>query len=354
MKHPITSKDVAAAAGVSQSTVSLVLSGKPGKKIREETRELVRRTALELGYRLNLQAQAMRRRKARTIGLLSTWETNSFVFSPVLNGLKEVCDQEGLALMICSGRVDSDGIPDYVAYHMENRIDGLVYLAHVGVPGDGVIRLLQEHAIPFSCAIGAQDLKDVSSVDSDFTENGRLAAEHLISAGCRHPVLCIDPEANLAERDRTQGFTAACTAAGISAKIVAPPGTDSARNIFSSPDAWSRPNVESANDAMIRAFASILLENPQMDGFSAVSPFALLMMRAAAGEGVPVPGRLKVISLDNEAFAPFVTPSLSTVDEPLMDVGRISGQMLLRLLDGGTPGEKEALPLTVSIRQSSG
>ena len=70
----------------------------PGKKIREQTRAHVRRVAEDLGYRPNLQAQAMKRRTARTIGLLSIWETGSFVFPPVVNGLKAVCDREGLAL----------------------------------------------------------------------------------------------------------------------------------------------------------------------------------------------------------------------------------------------------------------
>ncbi len=183
----VTSRDVAREAGVSQSLVSLVLSNKAGKKIRPQTRAHVLAVARELGYRPNLQARAMKLRKARAIGLLSTWDTGSFVFPPVVNGLKEICDREGMALTLCTGRADTGGVPDYVAYYLENRIDGLVYLSHVGVTSEGTIARLMESRIPFVCAIGARDLQGVSSVDVDFLHNGRLAAEHLLAtvAGTR-------------------------------------------------------------------------------------------------------------------------------------------------------------------------
>lgn len=331
----VTSRDVAAAAGVSQSLVSLILSDKPGKKIREETRERVRRTAETLGYRPNLQAQAMKRRTARTIGLLSIWETGSFVFPPVVNGLKTVCDREGLALTICTGRTESDGTPDYVAYFLENRIDGLVYLSHVGVGRSGVIETLERHGIPFVCAIGARDLPTVSSVDVDFRHNGRLAAEHLLAAGCREPVILIDPAGNYAERERYEGFADACAAAGVSCARVGCDGV-----------AW-RP--EPLQDRLRR----LLCEMPGMDGFAAVSMAAWQMLAAARAEGIGVPERLKVVSLDNEAYASFLTPALSTVDEPLQAIGSEAGNLLLRLMAGTGPGEKIELPLSLTGRASS-
>lgn len=332
----VTSRDVAAAAGVSQSLVSLILSGKPGKKIREETRERVRRTAEAMGYRPNLQAQAMKRRTARTIGLLSIWETGSFVFPPVVNGLKTVCDREGLALTICTGRTEPDGTPDYVAYFLENRIDGLVYLSHVGVGRTGVIDTLERHGIPFVCAIGARDLPDISSVDIDFQHNGRLAAGHLLASGCRKPVILIDPAGNYAERDRYEGFADECAAAGVSVACVGCDGSD-----------WHPEGLQSRLRRLLR-------EQPGMDGFASVSVVAWQMLEAARAEGVAVPERLKVVSLDNEVYAPYLTPALSTVDEPLQAIGAAAGNLLMRLMAGAEPGEKLELPLSLTGRASSG
>ncbi len=338
----VTSHDVALAAGVSQSLVSLILSDKPGKKIREQTRAHVRRVAEALGYRPNLQAQAMKRRRARTIGLLSIWETGSFVFPPVVNGLKAVCDREGLALTICTGRTDPDGTPDYVAYFLENRIDGLVFLSHVGVVRAGVIETLERHGMPFVCAIGARDLPTVTSVDVDFRHNGRLAAEHLLASGCRRPVIFLDPSVNYAERERYEGFEAVCREAGVPVVLAGAAGAE--------------PNNEraSGHDALRARLRRLLREHPATDGFAAVSVPAWQMLAVARDEGIRVPEQLKVVSLDNEAFAPYLTPALSTVDEPLQAIGAHAGDMLLRLMAGAAPGEKKELPLTLSSRASSG
>lgn len=331
----VTSRDVAREAGVSQSLVSLVLSGKPGKQIRPQTRAHVLAVANALGYRPNLQARAMKLRKARSIGLLSTWETGSFVFPPVVNGLKEICDREGLALTLCTGRADSGGLPDYVAYYLENRIDGLVYLSHVGVGTDGVVGKLLECRMPFVCAIGAKDLPGVTSVDVDFLHNGRLAAQHLLEAGCRHPMLCVRADLNYAERERRDGFTGAFAEAGV--QVTHADACLSARG----------------EGDLLEGLRAQLCAHPRTDGFCACTHIAWQMLRAAAMEGWRVPEQLRVLSMDNDFYAPYLTPSLSTVDEPLEAIGNTAGEMLLRLMEGAKPGEKAALPLQVTVRRSS-
>ena len=331
----LTSRDVAREAGVSQSLVSLVLSGKPGKQIRPQTRAHVLAVANALGYRPNLQARAMKLRKARSIGLLSTWETGSFVFPPVVNGLKEICDREGLALTLCTGKTDAGGLPDYVAYYLENRIDGLVYLSQVGVGMDGVVGKLLECRMPFVCAIGAKDLPGVTSVDVDFLHNGRLAAQHLLDTGCRHPMLCVRDDINYAERERREGFAEAFAEAGV--QVTHADVCLSARG----------------EADLIEGLRAQLRAHPRTDGFCACTHTAWQMLKAASMEGWRVPEQLRVLSMDNDFYAPYLMPSLSTVDEPLEAIGNTAGEMLLRLLEGAKPGEKAALPLQVTGRRST-
>lgn len=331
----VTSRDVAKAAGVSQSLVSLILSDKPGKKIRPETRAQVLAVAAKLGYRPNAQARAMKQRSARTIGLLSTWETGSFVFPPVVNGLKEICDREGLALTLCTGHINAQGLSDFVAYHLENRIDGLVYLSHVGVTRTGVIETLLANRIPFACAIGAKNIPDVTSVDVDFKENGRVAAVHLLASGCRHPLLCIRAEINYAEREREAGFMEVFQAAGMPVRRMTPEG------------------CAGEASGLVDRLRAQLREYPEIDGFCGVTHLAWQMLLAAAAEGLSVPVRLRVVSMDNDFYAPYLTPSLSTVDEPLEDIGRTAGEMLLRIMAGSPLGEKAALTPRVTARAST-
>jgi len=331
----VTSRDVAHAAGVSQSLVSLILSDKPGKKIRPETRTHVLMVASEMGYRPNMQASAMKLKKAQAIGLLSVWDPGSFVFPPVVNGLKSVCDKEGLALTICTGRSDESGMPDYLSYFLQNRLDGLVYLSRVGVTRAGVIELLQQHRIPFVCAIGAKDLEEVSSVDVDFFLNGRLAAEHLAASGCRYPVMGIDPLVNYAEKERLEGFLSGCMKTGIHASYLIP---------------WE---VGEADEPAKERLRRLLRETPDMDGFVSSTHMSRLILEAARIEGIRVPEQLKVIAIDNDAYAPYLTPSLSTVDEPLESIGRVAGEILVRRISGNEEVVKAEEPPSLSPRESS-
>lgn len=217
MAKKVTSRDVAKAAGVSQSLVSLILNNVPDKKIKTETRELVLKTAKQLNYTVDINARNMKNRRAGAIGLLSSWDAGSFVFPPIIKGIQSVCSENDLGVVICTGKEDISGQKDYISYFLQNRIDALIYVSYVGVTYDGTIAELAEHGIPFVCIIGARDIPSVSCVDVSFLESGYIAGKHLVEMGYGKIGYIIVSEREkevYGERERFEGCKAAVLKSG--------------------------------------------------------------------------------------------------------------------------------------------
>lgn len=339
MNKNVTSRDVAKAAGVSQSLVSLILNHVPDKKIKPETREHVIEVARQLHYEVNVNARNMKSRKAGAIGLLSSWDTNSFVFPLVINGIQSVCTENDLGIVICTGKSGLNGIKDYINYYLQNRIDGLIYVSYVGVQYDGIIDELEKNAVPFVCIIGARDLPGVSCVDVSFIESGYMAVKHLYESGYRSIAYLQGGnynELNYAEKERIIGCKKAAEEKGLK---------------FSMIDLYGNLDDESS---MVRAAEEFLKKGGcDCDCVVATSYHCFIILKAAAKAGIKVPGALGVISLDNELYAPYVFPSLSTIDEPLVDIARNAMNILLEKIDGDKICKKLEITPLLSVREST-
>lgn len=337
MDRKITSRDVAKAAGVSQSLVSLILNNVPDKKIKPETRELVINTARELNYKVNINARNMKSRRAGAIGLLSVWSSNSFVFPPVIDGVQSVCTDNDIGVIICTGKAGSSGLSDYIEYYMHNRIDGLLYVSYVGVTKDGVINDLEKSGVPFVCIIGARDLPGVSCVDVSFFESGYLAIKHLAENGYKNTAYIHQgkPENGpYGEKERFEGCTKAAGDYQLSLEF---------DNAF----------VNSSDESeLVKAAGNVLTIN-KYDSFISTSFNCHIILKTAAKLGIEVPQSLGVISLDNELYAPYLYPSLTTIDEPLFDIARRAASILLDKIHGQTVCEKIELNPLISVREST-
>ena len=338
MNKKITSKDVAKAAGVSQSLVSMILNQVPNKKIKAETRELVLDTAKRLNYTVNMNARNMKNRKAGAIGLLSTWDANSFVFPPVIKGVQTLCAEKDTGVVICTGKIGLSGNPDYIDYYLQNRIDGLIYVSYVGVKYEGVIEELTTNEIPFVCIIGARDLPGVSCVDVNFLENGYLAARHLVSKG--YKTIGFIASQNLeelcyAEKERYEGLRKVCLEKGVDLVV---------ENIFQ----------EAIEELSMIEAAKVYLKKGSCGAIVTTSYNCFIILKAAAMLDVKVPQELGVISLDNEIYAPFLFPALTTVDEPLYDIAKRAVGILFENINGDKICEKLELLPFLSERESTG
>jgi DNA-binding LacI/PurR family transcriptional regulator len=333
----VTSWDVAKAAGVSQSTVSLVLNNVKDKKIKPKTRAKVLEVARKLNYRINVNARNMKSRKAGSIGLLSSWDAHTFVFPPVIKGVQSVCSKKDIGVVICTGKPGVSDKKDYIDYYLQNRIDGLVYVSYVGVPYEGIIEELITYKVPFVCVIGARDIPGVSCADVSFLESGYMAVNHLAEKGYKNIAYVLFDDLNnlvYAEKERYEGCLKAALSHGIRFSAVGP---------FM---------LSSDEETCIKDITAFLKAN-EYDAVISTSYMCFLFLKAAARAGINVPDSVGVISLDNDLFTPYLYPSLTTVDEPLYDIAVKAVNILLEKIEGDTSCHKLELAPHLTVREST-
>lgn len=321
-KRKITSKDVAREAGVSQTLVSFVLNNAQDKKINPATREKVIETARRLGYRVNINARNMRTSKAEAIGFLSEWDLTSFAAAPVLKGIQNVLGGLNLSLIMFSNSQDDKLL--FKEYYLQNRIDGLIYLSYVGIGENEVIKTLKKLDIPFMCVFGAQDIEGVSSIDIDYEKSGYIAAEYLIERGYKKIVYLVkdwEDRLNCAELDRIKGCERAAKDLGGASGVefIRYYGFVGADN----------------KDGYYKA-AARLLDEMKFDAVVSTSFECYSVIREANIRGIRLPDAFGVISLDNERYAPYVFPPLTSVCQPFERFGEIAAEALVKKISGDT------------------
>jgi LacI family transcriptional regulator len=337
MKQKITSHDVAKAAGVSQSMVSLVLNCVPGKNIRQETREKVLAAAKKLNYEVNINARNMKNRRAGAIGILSHWRSNSFVFPPVIDGVQSICMEKGHGVVVCTGKMMTTGNYDYVDYYLQNRIDGLIYVSYVGITKECVIGELEKYGVPFVCVIGARDLPEVSCVDVSFFESGYIAGVHLAEKGYSnvlYPQYGDTDTLVYAEKERLEG----CRRAALDLNFQ----LHSTALLIGGKD----------EKTMIETIKQVLKDRTY-DAVVSTSYTCYLFLKAAVSMGIDVPESFGVISLDNELYAPYLYPSLTTVDEPLFNIAKCATEILYDRINNRSECIKIELSPCLTAREST-
>ena len=320
----VTMWDVANRAGVSQTLVSLVIGGSPTARVAEATRKRVLAAAAELGYRPNVIAQALVRRRSYAIGLIIP-DLHNLFFADVVSGAERVATELGYAVLFCHAAEVS------TARHLDalraRQIDGVI-LDAIGAAS------LDEGALhDLNVVLIDQPNDVVLGVASDAPGAGRQAAEHLLTLGHRH-VGYLGPATDVwSFRMRERGFTQAVRAAGFMVR---------------SEDLVRAPaSVEGGERAMQRVLDQV---TPPTAVFCANDLMALGALRACAVAGIAVPARISVVGCDDIETARLVTPQLTTVAVPAREMGARAARLLLQMLDGETVRPTKPLPVRLVIR----
>ena len=328
--RPVTARDVAARAGVSQPTVSLVLGGHPTARLSAATRARVQRAARELGYRPNLAARGLARGRSYAIGLLVPDLRNPF-FADVAGGAQRVAAEEGYALLLAEAREIEPG------RHLEalraRQIDGII------VDAVGAADLDPGLLAGLNVVLIDEPSTRWPGVASDAAGAGRAAAEHLLGLGHRR-LAFMGPAIDVHTfRLRERGFVAALRARGILL------GSSALRR--------ARPTVAGGEEAM----RALLALRPRPTGvFCANDLMALGALKACHRARVRVPDELSLVGCDDVELARVVTPELTTVAIPARELGARAARMLARQLDGKgkAPPASKPLPARLQVRGTTG
>lgn len=324
-----TITDVARAAGVSVATVSKVINGRDGVAPGTFTR--VMGVVADLGYETSLVASSLRRRRTNVIGILVA-EFESFSVE-LLKGVSTAASGTGYELLAYSGLVADKSHPGWERRSLSRLAGTLIDGAIVVTP----TMLMPTTSIPVVAIDPHSGPGGPSTIDSDNVGGARGATRYLIELGHRR-IAHIRGRSDLASAQlREAGYRESLEEAGIpfDPALVQDGGYQAALTAEAARELLTRPDRPTAV-------------------FAANDMSALGVIAVARELGLRVPEDLSVIGFDDIPEAASSTPPLTTVAQPLHDLGAQALRMLIELLDGHeVPGHVQ-LPAELVIRASTG
>jgi len=339
MPHQVTLKEVAARAGVSYQTVSKVLNKQI--QVSKETEERIRQAVEALGYRPNLIARNMRQQRTRLIGY--SWQPappdhGNAILDLFLQSMAQAAEGAGYHLLCFPHRSEGDVIAAYRDLIETHRVDGFV-ISSVEFD-DERVRFLRQQNFPFVAFGRSNPEWDFPCVDVDGADGMRQVVEHLLHLGHRQIAALAWPEDSRVGQNRMEGYRAALQAAGIAPRpewIQRGPGV-----------------VDFGQAATAR-----LLDLPAGQRPSAIVAFNDIMaigaMRAAETRGLRVGADVAITGFDDHPMVQYLRPSLTSVRQPVWEIGQRVMMMLLDVLDDRLPQTACVLiPPRLIVRQSSG
>lgn len=328
---PATIDDVAKAAGVSTATVSRALHDHP--YVAEATRQRVVEAAARLRYVANPNASRLASGSTSTVGLLAPVLT-SWYTSEVVAGVEEVCAEHGYDLLIATSDPAARDRMLAGETRFRQRVDGIV-LVDVMCREAGARQLAQ---IDVPVVVLGEELEAVDSVSVDNVAGAALAAQHLVDLGHRRIAVIgghsYAQDEHDVPNDRTAGFRDTIAAAG----LTLPPG-------------WNTDGqftIEGGRQAMLH-----LLDQPEPPTgvFAMSDEMGFGALQALRERGLQAGVDVTLVGFDGHPVSEAV--GLTTVHQPVRDIGRTGARMLLQLLVGNGRSGHCRMPVELVRRTSS-
>lgn len=328
-----TIRDVAAAAGVSYQTVSRVIND--SLRVAPDTRRRVLEVIEELGYQPSAVARGLASRRTHTLGLI-TQDFTDYFFTQVIVGAEAEARRRGYYFILGSTERNPDDEPEYLRLLTEREVDGILF-ARPSTEGDPQhVRWLIDRNTPLVTTSYSIPGQALMVVDVDNIDGGRQAGECLIEAGHQDTAMITGPSHWKSVQSRTQGCVMALEAAGLQHD---PAWTEHGD--------WS---YESGYWAMRRLLERI----PHLTAlFAHNDRMAIGAMRALREAGKTIPDDIALVAYDDTPAAAYADPPLTTIHQPMQEVGKVAVQLLLRMIEDPDIERKETLLKPYLVRRAS-
>lgn len=326
-----TIRDVAARAGVSKSLVSLALQNAP--RVAPETREVILAAAEQLGYRRNAAAHALVAHRTRTIGVF-VLDLHNPITADVLDAVQAEARRRDYRTIVVVGSEDAAAERAELEKLLEFRVEGIIAVGH-RLP-DGA-----ENAITASCPaviIGSEQcgIPHLGAMSNDDVLGAGLAVDHLVALG-HERIAYVDGGSSTVARDRRRGYRAAMRRHGLGEHVTV------VRGSFT-------------DDGGYRGASRALAVEDRPTALFVVNDLAAMgAMAAVVDLGLSVPDDVSVVGYDGTGLAGLRPLGLTTVAQPLHELGTEAAAYLCGQLDGEPSGERHTrLAPTLIERRTTG
>lgn len=320
-------------AGVSPTVVSHVLNGRASSiRVSAATSERVKAAALELGYRRNSLAGSLRDKRTFVLGVLHgaavarpRFSFGSRYFAALMDGIVDGAFEHGYSVTLCPkllGDSQAEGIAD-------GRFDGLIWYQRRDTEEDEktAASCLLPMVFIHSSIGGTNSIWPSVSCDND--QGAFLALQHLAELGHKRVAFAIEPWAQNGEGiTRIHSFQAACQHLGLQGEVV-----------------HFRPDLQERIRLIEEGFTGVLAWNDEAAG---------ALIGRLKDQGAKLPKELSVIGFDSTSYCSELSPKLTSVHQPLHDIGRAAAGLLIKQISGEEVGVQPLLlPCRLDIREST-
>jgi LacI family transcriptional regulator len=326
----ISIKDIARQVGVSPSTVSRVANGKD--YVNKKKREQILRVIEETGYVPNKAARAMVMKRSFAVGIVMPYTFNMFQ-RQLFAIIERYLESFGYNTLFFFIKFDGISEKDCLARLKSEKLDGVILLQEIW--DRAFYEALNRLQLPVVASTFS--FPDIPSIHVDDTQAAMDAVNHLIGLGHRR-INMISGSGTVFGKLRVEGYYKALQAAGIE--------RDPSRVLFA-PLYTAESGMNCMRELLLKSrdFSAIYAANDDL---------AIGVMRILTDKGLRVPEDVSVIGFDDIEIADYMIPRLTTIRQPLEDMGQQAALILHRAITGqGTTKQELALPYKLIVREST-
>lgn len=307
----ITIYDVAREANVSMATVSRVVNGNPN--VKPATRKKVLDTIERLGYRPNAVARGLASKKTTTVGVIIP-DISSIFFSELARGIDDIANMYKYNIILSNSDQNIDKEIKLINSMLEKQVDGIVYMG--GKITEEHINQFKTSPVPIVLAATVDPSEKTPSVNIDYEQAAFEAVQMLIDNGNQDIAFVTGAEDTTADALKFEGYKRALK--------------DSEKNFREDLIIKGDLSYQSG----IKAIESLLaLDKRPSAIFVTSDEIALGAIHGIQDKGLSVPDDMEIVGFDNTRLAQMVRPTLSTVVQPMYDIGAVAMRLLTKYMN---------------------
>ncbi|WP_010096166.1 catabolite control protein A [Ornithinibacillus scapharcae] len=317
----VTIYDVAREANVSMATVSRVVNGNPN--VKPTTRKKVLATIERLGYRPNAVARGLASKKTTTVGAIIP-DISSIFFAELARGIEDIATMYKYNIILSNSDQNKDKELQLINTMLEKQVDGIIFMG--GNISDEHVQQFSTASVPVVLAATYDGTDSIPSVNIDYEAAAYEATKQLIDKGNKKIAFISGKEEYTINELKYQGYLRALKESSI--------------NVV---DEYV-VNGDYTYDSGIQAVQRFMqLSDKPTAVFAASDAIALGVIHGAQDLGFSVPEDIEVFGFDNTRLATMVRPTLSTVVQPMYDIGAVAMRLLTKFMNKEEVEEKKVI-----------